>query len=108
MIMDFILFLLTVHGKKIAKSCYSVHSSMRASNIISPEGKVKDSLSGYLFKVRAQEVANSIFLSLRFHDIAKYILEFLLRNLIKRVHQLVHFFRVKEIFSCHAGNDCIE
>ena len=53
MIMDFILFLLTVHGKKIAKSCYSVHSSMRASNIISPEGKVKGSLSGYLLKVRA-------------------------------------------------------
>ena len=74
MIMDFILFLLTVHGKKIAKSCYSVHSSMRASNIISPEGKVKGSLSGYLLKVRAQEVTNNIFLSLRFHDIAKYIL----------------------------------
>ena len=51
MIMDFILFLLTVHEKKIAKSCYSVHSSMRASNIISPEGKVKGSLSGYLFKI---------------------------------------------------------
>lgn len=82
MIMDFILFLLTVRGKKIAKSCYSVHSSMRASNIISPEGKVKGSLSGYLLKVRAQEVTNNIFLSLRFHDIAKYILEFLLRNLI--------------------------
>ena len=56
MIMDFILFLLTVHGKKIAKSCYSMHSSMRASNIISPEGKVKGSLSGYLLKVRAQTV----------------------------------------------------
>ena len=40
------------------------------------------SLSGYLLKVRAQEVTNNIFLSLRFHDIAKYILEFLLRNLI--------------------------
>lgn len=56
MIMDFILFSLTVHGKKIAKSCYSVHSSMRASDIISPEGKVKGSLSGYLFKARAQAV----------------------------------------------------
>ena len=56
MIMDFILFSLTVHGKKIAKSCYSVHFSMRASNIISPEGKVKGSLSGYLLKVRAQTV----------------------------------------------------
>ena len=40
------------------------------------------SLSGYLLKVRAQELTNNIFLSLRFHDIAKYILEFLLRNLI--------------------------
>lgn len=56
MIMDFILFSLTVHGKKVAKSCYSVHSSIRASNIISPEGKVKGSLSGYLLKVRAQTV----------------------------------------------------
>lgn len=56
MIMDFILFSLTVHGKKIAKSCYSMHSYMRASNIISPEGKVKGSLSGYLLKVRAQTV----------------------------------------------------
>lgn len=33
-----------------------MHSSMRASNIISPEGKVKGSLSGYLLKVRAQTV----------------------------------------------------
>ena len=49
--MDFILFSLTVHGKKIAKSGYSAHSSMRASNIISPEGKGKGSLCGDLFKI---------------------------------------------------------
>ena len=29
---------------------------MRASNIISPEGKVKGSLIGYLLKVRAQTI----------------------------------------------------
>ena len=51
MIMDFILFSLTVHGKKIAKSGYSAHSSMRASNIISPEGKGKGALCGDLFKI---------------------------------------------------------
>lgn len=48
MIMDFILFLLTVHGKKIAKSGYSAHSSMRDSNIISPEGTGKVSLSAVI------------------------------------------------------------
>ena len=48
MIMDFILFLLTVHGKKIAKSGYSAHSSMRDSNNISPEGKVKGALSAVI------------------------------------------------------------
>lgn len=45
---EYIKILVTVHGKKVAKSCYSVHSSMRASNIISPEGKVTGSLSAVI------------------------------------------------------------
>ena len=61
MIMDFILFLLTVHGKKIAKSCYSVHSSMRASNIISPEGKVKGSLSAVISSKCGRKKSRIIF-----------------------------------------------